>query len=213
MLLQGGGACVKVTQSCLTLCNPIDCTVHGILQARTLEWVAIPFSRGSSQPSDQTQVSFIAGGFFTSLATKEAQEYWSGCPIPSTGDLPNSGIEQGSPASQASSLLAELPGWGGGIKLKQGHYFQDKSWISSLRTSNSATPLPSWSARLSPETFWTSEPIPCERKRMRCFSRKLMSHITSPAPTHQLTNTCNSIKNCHSCSQGFHSQNAIVQIQ
>ena len=48
---------VKVAQSCLTLCDPIDCTVHGILQARILEWVAIPFSRGSSQPRDQTQGS------------------------------------------------------------------------------------------------------------------------------------------------------------
>ena len=41
---------VKVAQSCPTLCNPIDYTVHGILQARILEWAAIPFSRGSSQP-------------------------------------------------------------------------------------------------------------------------------------------------------------------
>ena len=57
---------VKVTQSCLTLCDPMDYTVHGVLQARILEWVAIPFSRGSSQPMDQTQVSHIAGGFFTS---------------------------------------------------------------------------------------------------------------------------------------------------
>ena len=57
---------VKVTQSCLTLCNRMDYTVHGILQARILEWVAFPFSRGSSQPRDQTQVSHIAGGFFTS---------------------------------------------------------------------------------------------------------------------------------------------------
>ena len=53
-------------------------TVHGILQARILEWVAIPSSRGSSQPRDQTQVSHIAGGFFTISATREAQEYWSG---------------------------------------------------------------------------------------------------------------------------------------
>ena len=44
---------VKVTQLCPTLCDPIYCTVHGILQARILEWVAIPFSRGSSQPRDQ----------------------------------------------------------------------------------------------------------------------------------------------------------------
>ena len=43
---------VKVTQSCLTLCNPMDYTVHGILQARILEWVAFPFGKGSSQPSD-----------------------------------------------------------------------------------------------------------------------------------------------------------------
>ena len=56
---------VKFTQSCLTLCDPMDYTVHGILQARKLEWVAFPFSRGSFQPRDGTQVSHIAGGFFT----------------------------------------------------------------------------------------------------------------------------------------------------
>ena len=61
--------------SSLTLCDPMDCRVHGILQARILEWVAIPFSRGSSQPMDWTQVSRNAGGFFTSWATREAQEY------------------------------------------------------------------------------------------------------------------------------------------
>ena len=43
---------VKVTQSCLTICDPMDYTVHGIFQARILEWVAVPFSRGSSQPRD-----------------------------------------------------------------------------------------------------------------------------------------------------------------
>ena len=63
---------VKVAQSCLTLCDPVAYTVHGILQARILEWVAIPFSRGSSQPRNQTQVSHIAGGFFTSWAPGEA---------------------------------------------------------------------------------------------------------------------------------------------
>ena len=57
---------VKVAQLCPTFCNPMDYTVHGILQARILEWVAFPFSRGSSQPRDQTQVSHIAGRFFTS---------------------------------------------------------------------------------------------------------------------------------------------------
>ena len=49
----------------------MDYTVHGILQARILEWVAFPFSRGSSQPRDRTQVSCIAGGFFTSWAMRE----------------------------------------------------------------------------------------------------------------------------------------------
>ena len=63
---------VKVAQSYPTLCDPMDYTVHGILQARILEWVAVPFSRGSSQPRDRTQVSLIAGGFFTRWATREA---------------------------------------------------------------------------------------------------------------------------------------------
>ena len=56
---------VKVAQSCLTLCDPMDYTVHGILQARILEWVAFPLSRQSSQPRDQTQVFHTAGRFFT----------------------------------------------------------------------------------------------------------------------------------------------------
>ena len=60
---------VKVAQLCPPLCDSMDYTVHGILQARILEWVAISFSRGSSQPRDRTQVSHIAGRFFTSWAT------------------------------------------------------------------------------------------------------------------------------------------------
>ena len=63
---------VKVARLCPTLCNPMD----SILQARILKWAAFPFSRGSSQPRERTQVSCIAGGFFTSWVTKEAQEYW-----------------------------------------------------------------------------------------------------------------------------------------
>ena len=53
---------VKVTQSFSTLCDPMDYTVHGILKARILEWVAFRFSRGSSQPRNQTRVSYIAAG-------------------------------------------------------------------------------------------------------------------------------------------------------
>ena len=56
----------KVARSCPTLCDPMDYTVQGILQARILERATSPFSRGSSQPRDLTQVSCISGGFFTS---------------------------------------------------------------------------------------------------------------------------------------------------
>ena len=63
---------------CPTLCDPMDCTVHGILQARILEWVAFPFSRASSQPRDRTQVFHVEGRLFISWATREAQESWSG---------------------------------------------------------------------------------------------------------------------------------------
>ena len=69
-------ACL-VTQSCPTPCDPMDCSpsgssVHGIVQARILEWVTIPFSRGSSRPRDGTRVFCIAGWFFTVWATREA---------------------------------------------------------------------------------------------------------------------------------------------
>ena len=69
---------VLVVQSCPTLCNPMDCSplgssVHGISQARILEWAAIPFSRGSSWSRDRTWVSCIAGRFITVWATREAR--------------------------------------------------------------------------------------------------------------------------------------------
>ena len=68
---------LSVTQLCLTLFDPKDhssqgSSVHGILQARILEWITILFSRGSSQLRDQTWVSCIAGRFFTVWATREA---------------------------------------------------------------------------------------------------------------------------------------------
>ena len=56
----------EVTQCVQLFMTAMNYTVHGILQARILEWVAFPFSRGSSQPRDQTQVSHIAGRLFTS---------------------------------------------------------------------------------------------------------------------------------------------------
>ena len=81
----------------------MDCTVHGILQVRILEWVAFPFSRGSYQPRDQAQVSHTAGGFFTSWATREAQEYRSGEPI--------------TRETQSSGIMRHLLGCGSVVKL------------------------------------------------------------------------------------------------
>ena len=68
---------VLVAQPCPSVCNPMDCSppgycVHGIFQVRVLKWVAIPFSKGSSQPRDQTWVFCTAGRFFSIWATREA---------------------------------------------------------------------------------------------------------------------------------------------
>ena len=129
----------EVTQLYPTLCDPVDCSppgssIHGILQARILEWVAISFSKthglyiyspwnSSGQNTGagslallqgifpiqrSNQIFCIAGRFFTSWATREAQEYWSGWAIPSPADLLDPGIEPGSPALQADSLPTEL---------------------------------------------------------------------------------------------------------
>ena len=106
----------EVAQSCPTLCDPVNwgppgSSVLGILQARILEWVAISFSRETSQPRDRTQVSHIAGRHFTIWATREVpQEYWSGLVFPSPGDFPNPGIEPRSPALWADTLTSEPPG-------------------------------------------------------------------------------------------------------
>ena len=73
-----------VSQLCPTLCNPMDCSppgssVHGILQAQTLEWFAMSSSRGSFQPRDQTLVSCTAGRFFTIWATRKAYDRRTSC--------------------------------------------------------------------------------------------------------------------------------------
>ena len=73
----------EVTQLCLTLCDPVDCSllvssVHGIFQARVLEWIAISFFRGSSQPRNRTHVSHTVGRRFTIWATREVLWTWEG---------------------------------------------------------------------------------------------------------------------------------------
>ena len=84
------GMCMhaKSLQSCLTLCDPMDyslpgSSVHGILQARILEWIAISFSRGCSWPRDWTWVSCIAGGFFTTES--HGKPNTSSCHLATTG--------------------------------------------------------------------------------------------------------------------------------
>ena len=115
----------KSILSCLTLCDTRDCSlpgssVHGILQTRILEWAAMPSSRGSSQPRDQTHAlglllllltCFSRVQLFTTpwTAAHQAflsmgfsrQEYWSGLPCPPPGDLPSPGIKSESPAAPA----------------------------------------------------------------------------------------------------------------
>ena len=84
----------------------MDYIVHGSLQARILEYSlkgSLSLLQGIFQLMDQTQVSCIAAGFFTSWATWEAQEYWGGYPNPSPVDLSDPGIEPGSPALQVDS--------------------------------------------------------------------------------------------------------------
>ena len=92
------------------LCDPMDYTIHGILQGRILEWVAMPSFRQSSPPRDWTQSPTLQKDSLPAEPLREVQEYWSGWPMPSPGDLPDPGIKPGSPALQADSLPADL--WG-----------------------------------------------------------------------------------------------------
>ena len=90
---------VIIAQSCPTLCDSMDCSppgfsVHGILQARILEWVAMPSSRESSWPKDRTEVSCIAGGFFTNWAIREALYIIKRMPLSKCSDMMKLGIRQ-----------------------------------------------------------------------------------------------------------------------
>ena len=107
--------CVLNRFSHVWLCNPLDCSppgssVHGILQARILEWVAVPSSRGSSQPRNWTQVSWIAGRFFTSWATKGSPRIlqWVAYPFSRGSSWPRNRTR--SPTLHVDSLPAEPSG-------------------------------------------------------------------------------------------------------
>ena len=119
-----------------TMCMPYglyslpDSSVHGILQERILELVAMPSSKGSSQPRDQTHICYVSCIGEKKVKVKSlsrvqlfatpwtvtyqaprsmgfSRQYWSGLPFPSPGDLPNPGTEPGSPALQTAALLSE----------------------------------------------------------------------------------------------------------
>ena len=110
----------EVTQLCPTLPNPMDCSlpgssVHGIFQARVLEWGAIACSNSKSLVKSLSRVLLFATLQTVACQAPPSmgfsrQEYWSGLPFPSPGDLPNPGLEPRSPALEADALTSEPPG-------------------------------------------------------------------------------------------------------
>ena len=139
---------VKVAQSRLALCDLLDYIIHEILQARILEWVAFPFSRGFSKPRDQTQVSCIAGGFFTSWASREAQ-----CSVNSHIFRE---ILQNSP-SQASAICEPWTPWyQAGFRKGRGNRDQIANihWITEKARESRKTSISSLLTIPKPLTVW-----------------------------------------------------------
>ena len=101
---------VKVVQLSPTLCDPMDYTVHGILQARILEWVAFPFSRGSSQPRDPNPGFPHCRQILYQMSHKGSPRILEWVAYPSPGDLSDPEIDPGSLALQVDSLPTELSG-------------------------------------------------------------------------------------------------------
>ena len=131
---------VKVAQLCPTLCDPMDYTIHGILQARMLEWIAFPFSRESSQLRDRTQVSRITGRFFTA-------------------ELPGiSGFHCGSVGQESACSVEDLgsiPGWRrslGGGNCNPLQY----SCLENLNGQRILVGYSPWSCKESDMTEWLS---------------------------------------------------------
>ena len=126
---------VKVAQSCPILCHPMDYPVCGSLQARILEWVAFAFSQGSSQHRDRTQVSHVAGRFFTSWATREGQ-----C-VPVHPKLSNHPFPPSLPLATTSQthgfLLTTVPGVPMGLAMEPKPH-------QTLQVSNSWPGSASW---------------------------------------------------------------------
>ena len=129
-------------------CDPKDFTVHGILQARILEWVAFPFSRGSSQPRYRTQVSCTAGGFFSPA---EPQGKPKNTGVTSLSLLQQIFLAQESPKLQADSLPTELSG-----KLAQTHAHRVDNAIQPAHPLSSPS-LPAFNLSQHQDLFqWVS---------------------------------------------------------
>ena len=152
---------VLVTQSCPTLWNPMDCSppgssVHEIFQARILEWVAMPFSRGSSQPRDRTLVSCIAGGFSTVWPTRESHYSWYLLPVKAWG---RERVKESDGWRGSSGWSPQQP-WG-----LHAHRFQISLHVSRLHPIH-------------------REPVPVEATVNCCLALLLpVSAVTLPTPT------------------------------
>ena len=132
----------EVAQSCPTLCNPIDyslpgSSVHGIFQARVLEWVAIPFSRGSSQPRDWTRVFCIVGWHFTIWATREVWISHNDTHIPSLLSLPPTQPSSHPSRSSQSTRLGSLYYTATSHQLSILHMREYMYWCYFLHSSHS----------------------------------------------------------------------------
>ena len=111
---------MKITQSCLILCDPMNYTVHGIFQARKLEWVAFPSPGDLLNPGIKPRSPTLRTDSLPAKPQGKPKNTRVDKPIPSPGDLPDPGIEPGSPALQADSLPTELlgkPGTGNNFHL------------------------------------------------------------------------------------------------
>ena len=191
----GSGHACSVVQSCLTLCNPMDCSpsgssVHGILQARILEWLAIPFSKEYSWSRVQTRVSHIAGRYFTIWATREAHDRIKCCKYRFHQGL-NSPLWVSDPLS-SSMLLFILPSvsWFSLVFT----YTMEKYWVLwSLLDSSSKSlfqsPGLSLSTHLSSFIYPSSLTSPSSWASSWVYSS--LQSPTLPAPIHPfLTEQC-----------------------
>ena len=155
---------VKVTQSCLTLCDPMDYIVHGTLQARILEWVAMPSSRGSSQPRERTQVSHIAED---SLPAEPPGKHYSkslqSCPTlcnPIDGSPPGSPIPGILQARTLEWVAIFFNAWKWKVKVKLLSCVW--LWATPWTAAYQAPP----SMRYSRQGYWSGVPLPSPREAL-----------------------------------------------